>query len=201
MQIGPLSAPPQILQIYREPLRPGCESAYDAIERDTARLSAELGCPHPYLGAKSLTGPKEVWWFNGYASSDEQRQVYDDYVKNTRLITALQENSRRKASLTCEHIEVFANYRPDLTVGTPWILGHGRFLVITVTRSNRQLAGTVFEAADGTRFIITSTRTREEADAPTARAAGETNVFAVRPSWSFPAQDWIAADPVFWQRL
>jgi hypothetical protein len=199
MQIAALSQPAQILQIYREPLKPGCESAYDAIEQDNARLSAELGCPHPYLGAESLTGSKEVWWFNGYDSSADKEQVYGAYARNTPLLAALGENSKRKASLTFEHIEVFANYRPDLTVGTPWILGHGRFLLITVTRSSRRIAGTVFEAADGTRFIITPARTREEADAAPARAAGETNVFAVRPSWSFPAQDWIAADRVFWQ--
>jgi hypothetical protein len=59
--------PPPILQIAREPLKPGREAAYRNVEEDTARQSAKLGCPHPYLGVESLSGPKEIWWFNGYA--------------------------------------------------------------------------------------------------------------------------------------
>src|SRR5689334_16593057 len=85
--------PPHILQIYRESLRPGSEAAYCAIEEDTARQAATLGCPHPYLGAESITGSREVWWFNGYESPAEQKQVYDDYAKNMRLMAALQQNS------------------------------------------------------------------------------------------------------------
>ncbi len=198
MQIAPPAQPPNILQIAREPLKPGSEAEYSAIEEDTARVSLALGCPHPYLGAESLTGSKEVWWFNGYHSSAEQKQTYDDYARNTRLLEALRQNSQKKANLTLDAIEVFAHYRPDVSVGTPWILGHGRFLVIAVTRSDRRIPGTVFEASDGTRFIITSAQTRQEADAARTLAGAESNIFAVRASWSFPADDWILTDSAFW---
>jgi len=191
--------PSQILQIYREPLKAGSEAAYHVIEEETARMAAALGCPHPYLGVESLTGAREVWWFNGYESSAEQRQVYDEYAKNTRLMSAIQQNSERKASLTREPIEAIAHYRQDLSVGTPWILGHGRFLVITMTRSNRGIHGTVFEAPDGTLYIVTPTQTRQEADAASALAGRESRIFAVRPSLSFPAREWIGADSPFWQ--
>jgi len=180
-------------------LKPGSEAAYQAIEEDTARISAALGCPHPYLAAESLTGSKEVWWFNGYGSAAERTRVYDAYAKNTPLVAALQRNSKRKATLTLEPIEVLAHYRPDLSVGIPWITGHGRFLVIAVTRSSRRMTGTVFETADGTRVIVTPAQTRQEADAAKALAGPESNVFGVRPSWSFPAKEWIATDSLFWQ--
>jgi hypothetical protein len=180
-------------------LKPGTEAAYHAIEEDTARLAAALGCPHPYLGAESLSGAKEMWWFNGYESADEQKQVADDYAKNTRWMAALQLNSKRKAILTHEGIEVSASYRRDLSAGRPWILGHGRFLVITRTKSERRITGTTFEAPDGTRFIVTPAGSRQEADVTQALAGAESNILAVRPSWSFPATEWIAADPPFWQ--
>ena len=194
-----MRTPSSILQIYREPLKPGSEAAYHTIEEDTARIAAALGCPHPYLGIESLTGSREVWWLNGYESSAEQRQVYDAYAKNTPLMAALQQNSTRKASLTLEPSEVFANYRRDLSTGTPWILGHGRFLVIAVTESDRRIAGTVFEAPDGTRFIVAAAQTRQEAEAARSLAGQESNIFAVRPSWSVPAKEWIAVDSLFWQ--
>lgn len=195
----PPAHPPQLLQLYRERLTPGSEAEYHTIEEDTARLAAALGCPHPYLGVESVTGAKEVWWFNGYTSSAEQRQVADDYAKNTRLMAALQNNSLRKAGLTLRPFELVTNYRQDLSAGAQWILGHGRFLVIAVTNGARRITGTVFEGLDGTCVIVTSAYTRQEADAAKALAGDAADIFAVRPSWSFPAKEWSAADPLFWQ--
>jgi hypothetical protein len=51
----------------------------------------------------------------------------------------------------------------------------------------------------GTRFIIRSAETREEAAAAKVSSGQETTVFAIRPSWSFPAAEWIATDPEFWR--
>jgi hypothetical protein len=201
MQIGSPVSPPQVLRIFRESLKPRTEAAYHAIETETARAAAALGCPHPYLGAEAVTGSKEVWWFNGYDSSAEQKQVDDAYAANAPLMAVLQQTSRRKALLTLESAEVLARYRPDLTFGDLWILGHGRFLVITVTKTDRRVAGTVFEAPDGTRFIVTSAQTREQANKAEALADPESIILAVRPSWSFPDNEWIVVDSTFWQRV
>ena len=199
MHIATSAQPPALLQIVREPLKPGSEAAFNAIEEERARMSATLGCPHPYLGAESLTGPKEVWWFNGYQSSTERQQVYDAYAQNAPLMAAFQKSAKPKADLTLRPIEVFASYRPDRSEGTPWLLGHGRYLVITMTNRTARLAGTVFEDPDGTRFVVRSAETREEAEAAKVSAGQDTTVLAIRPSWSFPAAEWIAADPEFWR--
>jgi len=199
MQIATPAEPPALLQIVREPLKPNSDTAFSAIEEERARISATLGCPHPYLGAESLTGSKEVWWFNGYQSSAEQKQVYDAYAQNAGLMAALQRSAKPKADLTLTPIEVLARYRADLSAGTPWLLGHGRYLVITATKSTARVAGTVFEGPDGTRFVVTPTETRQEADAAKASAGPEATVLAVRPSWSFPAPEWVAADLPFWR--
>jgi hypothetical protein len=199
MPIAIPEQPPPLLQIVREPLKPGSETAFNAIEEERARISATLGCPHPYLGAESLTGSKEAWWFNGYQSSTEQKHVYDAYAQNAALMAALQRSAKPKADLTLTPIEVFARYREDLSAGTPWLLGHGRYLVITVTRSTARLTGTMFEGPDGTRFLVTPTETRQEADAAKGSAGPEAIILAIRPSWSFPAPEWIAADPTFWR--
>jgi len=189
-----------LLQIVREPLKPGNDTAFRAIEEERARVSAALGCPHPYLGAESLTGPKEAWWFNGYQSVTEQQRVYDAYAKNTALMAALQKSAKPKADLTLKPIEAFARHRADLSAGTPWLLGHGRYLVVAVSKSHSGgPMGTVFEDLDGTRFIIMPAETRQEADAAKASAGLEVTILAVRPSWSFPISDWIAADPPFWR--
>jgi hypothetical protein len=190
----------QLLQIVREPLRPGSEAAYDALERDQARVSAAFGCPHPYLAAESLTGPKEVWWFNAYESEDDRQRVYDAYAKNTPLLDALLKNSAAKTTLTLPAIEVFARYRSHAGSDGPWTIGLGRFLVIAMTRDDRVIEGTVFAADDGTRYIVRATVTRQEADALHVLIGPEATVFAVRPDWSVPDESWITSDAVFWSR-
>ena len=190
--------PAAILQIYREPLRPGAEAEYDRIESETARKCAELRCPHAYLGLESLTGPKEVWWFNGYLSEADRKQVTDTWAKSTEVVAALARNRERKAPFTGQGIEVFANYRADLSRGPAWVLGRGRFLVIAMTRGALPFEGAVYETSDGTRFVIAPARTRAEAEA--AAAGMDARVLAARPRWSHPAEDWIAADPEFWRQ-
>jgi hypothetical protein len=197
----PLMEPPQILQVFREPLKPGTDAPYDAIERETSSIAATLGCPNPYLGIEALTGPKEVWYFNGYASPADRQRVWDAYAANATLMAALTTSGARKAPLTLPPTEAFARYRPDLSQGPAWAPGHGRFLVIAVTNSaegDSPLKGTVFESDDGTRFTIVPAHTREEADRTAAAAGSAVSVFAVRPGWSFPAQQWVDADPSFW---
>jgi hypothetical protein len=92
--------PPEILQIHRERLRPGTETAYAEVETRITRRCAELGCPHPYLGVESLTGPREVWFFNGYESEAEKTSVGGGYAGNAPLIEALQELGRKRSSLS-----------------------------------------------------------------------------------------------------
>jgi len=58
MHISAQLESPQILQIFREALKSGSNDAYRRIEERTAHLSAELGCPHPYLPMNLSLGPK-----------------------------------------------------------------------------------------------------------------------------------------------
>ena len=65
-------------------------------------------CPHPYLGVESLSGAKEIWWFNGYDSPEEPSQVADAYTRNKAFMAALTRNQRRKARLTEKVVETSA---------------------------------------------------------------------------------------------
>ncbi len=187
--------PPEILQIHRERLKPGAETEYAAVESRITWRCAELGCPHPYLGIESLTGPREVWFFNGYESEAEKTSVADAYASNAPLMEALRELGEQKKAFVEEPVSTFAGYRLDLSAGAPWEPGLGRYLVISASLEGRGENRTVFDDHDGTRYAISAFHTREEAE---AAAGDEGNVFAVRPDWSHPAKEWIAADPEFW---
>jgi len=190
---------PTILQIYRDFLSPGREADYKAVEEDAARICAELNFPHPHLAIESLRGPKEVWWLNAFGSEADKQRVADEYAKNPTLVAALAGIARRREGLTGTPMDIFANYRADLSRGAPWKVAGARFFAVTIAAGDPRVPGSVFDAPDGTRFIFRPFATRRQADAVAPAAGPGTRVFAVRPYWGMPEKQWIAADPAFWK--
>jgi hypothetical protein len=191
-------SPPRVLEIYRDFLEPGREAEYRTVEEDAARICADLKCPHPHLAIESLTGPKEVWWLNGFESEAEMQRVVQDYANNQALSVALAGIGPRKEGLVGTPMDIFARYRPDLSRATAWRLTGARFVVVIETKEDIAADGSVFEAPDATRFVLTPVATRGEAEIAAANRS-EARVFAVRPYWGMPAKEWIAADPEFWK--
>ena len=189
----------QILQIYRDPVKDGHEAAYRTVEEDAARICARLKFPNPHLAIESLSGPKEVWWLNAFASEAERQRVTRDYESNPELVAALGGIAKRREGLTGAPVDLLTTYRADLSRGAVWQPAGARFVVATVTREDRQGGGAVFEAPDGARYVMKPVRTRGEADIEAAAADSQTTIFAVRPYWGMPAKEWIAADPEFWK--
>jgi len=177
-----------ILEIYRDRLKQGSEDTFRAVEEDAARICADLQFPHAHLAIEALTGPREVWWLNAFESDAEIQQVARDFAQNPALVAALGLISKRREGLTETPIDTFASYRADLSRGAHWKLVGARFFAVTVTKGEPQAEGSVFEAPDGTRFILLPVRTRRQADAAATAAGGEgeTTVFAVRPYWECP---------------
>jgi hypothetical protein len=54
------SRPPQILEIYRDYLKPEAVAANRKLERRAEELRRKLGFTHPYLTIESVSGPPEM---------------------------------------------------------------------------------------------------------------------------------------------
>jgi hypothetical protein len=180
-------------------LKPGVEATYKAIEEDAARFCAELKCPNVHLALESISEPKEVLWLTAYESDAEKQKIIDAYAANKPLTEALGGISKRREGLLSSDVDNFTIHRADSSRGDSWNPTGARFAVVTMTRSDDRLEGSVYEAPDGTRFALRAFRTREPADAAAAKIGPEAKVFAVRPYWGLPAPEWIAADPEFWK--
>jgi hypothetical protein len=190
--------PPQILEVAREYLKPGAAQAVHKIEVDAAQICIRLKFPHRYLVLESLTGPKEFWYLNAFDSQAELDELRGEYDGNKALTSALAKNLKRKAPyLAAESTDDFFNYRPQLSGGTPWVMGHGRFLVITWSKESGVGDGTVFEGANGNRLVIRAVQTRAQAKSMAAGAG--TNVFAIHPELGWADEAWVRADPEFWR--
>ncbi|MFI5227727.1 MAG: hypothetical protein ACHQWU_01585 [Gemmatimonadales bacterium] len=188
---------PRYAYIYRDSLKRGVDSAYVVIENDGAQVCADLRCPNPYVGLESLSGVHEAWWINMFASEADTARVASVYATNRTLSQALGVIAQRKAALIGTPAQGFAVYRRDLSRGPAWSMAGARFIVVAVTRDRGTADGSVWEMLDSTLYVLQPARTLREADALAQRNHGR--VLAVRPGWSMPAADWVAADPEFWR--
>jgi hypothetical protein len=188
--------PPRFLYIFRDSLKRGVDSTYTAIEDEAAQICADFHCPNPYVALESLSEPHEAWWLNAFASVADTARVVKAYAANRQLAGSLGAVAKRKKSLIGTPREGFAVYQPDLSRGPAWKVAGARCMLVTITRSRRPAEGSVWEGKDSTLFVLRSVRTCQQAQALARR---KVRLFAVRPNWSMPAPEWVAADPGFWR--
>jgi len=115
--------PPQVLEVYRDYLKPEAVTANRRLEKRAEHLCQTLDFRHPYLTIESVSRPAEMWYFNGFESQAEVEKLRREYERNTTLATALNDIVERKAPLKrAESTDEFAHYRADLSGGDPWII-------------------------------------------------------------------------------
>ncbi|HKR95606.1 MAG TPA: hypothetical protein VJW55_09605, partial [Candidatus Angelobacter sp.] len=62
------ASPPAILEIYRDPVKPGKMAEYTRVEGEAA-LACARASTWPYVAIQSITGPQsEVWYMEGFES-------------------------------------------------------------------------------------------------------------------------------------
>ena len=190
-------AAPRFLYFYRDSLKHGVDSAYRVIENDGAQICADRRCPNPYVAIESLSGSHEVWWLNTFATTADTARVSKRYATDRALSAALGEIAQRKAALIGAPVQGFAVYRRDSSRDRTWSVAGARFIVVTVTRNHERAHGSAWMTSDSTLYVLRPVHGLSEAQALAAGTAAR--VFAVRPNWSMPAPEWVAADPDFWR--
>ncbi len=188
--------PPQLLQVVREPISAGGESAYEEIEDEIAAACVALECPHPHLALQTLAGQKEIWWFNFFESEEDRLRVTRAYQSNRPLMEVLIRTSERKSRYTGPITDKVSRFRSDLGRETRWDIVRARYAVVTFGDSAVATGGPVFEEPDGGWFAVRFFRTLEDAKRFASHGA---TVLALRPSWGLPAQYLIDADRDFWR--
>ncbi len=189
------AGPPQLLQVVREPINAGGENAYGEIEDEIAAACVALKCPHPHLALETLTGQKEIWWFNFFASEEERLQVTRAYESNRPLMEVLVRNSERKSRYTGPVTDRVSRYRRDLGRDARWDLLASRYAVVTFGDAAIATGGPVFEEPDCAHFAVRFFRALEDARRFASKGA---TMLGFRPAWGLPAQELIDADRDFW---
>ena len=142
---GGIMAPPPLLQITREEVKPGHGGPHAVTETAWARALAKGKSMDHYLGLTSLTGPSEAWFINGYASYADWEAKQNEFEKNP----AMQKEIAKIAQEDGEHLtgsrSILAAYRKDLSFGPDVEIGKMRYFRVRTFRI-KQGQNKVFEA-------------------------------------------------------
>ena len=124
------SAPPAVLQIHREPVKPGKLAEYTKIEAQAAQACYRADT-WPYFTMQSVTGPQEVWFVSGFETYASMERSAEPFLRNASLSQELDRLTEAKANLVTEPRTVFLRYREDL--GRNHGLAHAGARFFTVT--------------------------------------------------------------------
>ena len=125
-------APPAILEIYRDAVKPAKMAEYNRLEGEAA-LACARASTWPYLAMQSLSGPQtEVWYMEGFDSYAAVEQSSKPFVKNAALSSELNRLMEAKTNLVGDAHVVFAHYRDDLSSNLGLVPPRSRFFAVTM---------------------------------------------------------------------
>jgi len=129
-QKGAATAPPDILQIYRDSVKPGKMAEYTRVEGEAANACFRANT-WPYFAVQSITGPEEVWFISGFETYAAMERSAEPFARNAALGAELGKVTEAKASLVSEPSTIFFRYRDELGRNNGLVRPGARFFTLT----------------------------------------------------------------------
>lgn len=106
--------PPPMLLIFREEVKPGRNAAHTANEIGWAGMMAKASWPTGWLGATSVTGPNEAWFFTGFDSlaAFEKDRTAQDAAESLR---DAEKFAAQEGDMLTRTSTLIGAYRPELS--------------------------------------------------------------------------------------
>jgi hypothetical protein len=128
-----VSPPPDILQIYVDPVKPGKLAEYDRVEKEAAQACARAST-WPYVTMQAITGPQEVWFVSGFDSYATMERSAEPFARNAALAADLGRLTEAKANLVSDPHTIFLRYRDDLSRNGGLVPRQTRYFDVTVVK-------------------------------------------------------------------
>ncbi len=126
--------PPNILQIYREQIKPGRAGVHAMHEQGWPRAFARAGFTGYYLAMQSVTGPQEAWYLAGTESFASVEQNEKAIEANPALQAELEHLGREDAEYLSGLHVILARYRADMSYGPRVSIPTMRYFDVTILR-------------------------------------------------------------------
>ncbi len=108
-------APPKVLQIFREEVKPYMAAAHEQVEAQWPKALAKAKSPYYWLGMTSMAGPNEAWFLNGYASfaAIEQAQRFGE--NNPAFLAEVEQLGQQDKNLIAGARGIIATFDAELS--------------------------------------------------------------------------------------
>ncbi len=125
---------PNVIQIYRETVKPGRTAAHEKIEAGWPKAFRAAKTPPHYIGMTSITGPTEAWFISGYPS-------YEAWEKETKMLEGdgplqaeLTKLSTADGDLLDNVRSITARFREEMSHRPPLNIGAYRYMNVVTVR-------------------------------------------------------------------
>ena len=149
-------APPPLLQIEREEVRPGKAAAHAVNEAAWAGAYVKAQSPVQWLGMTTVSGPSEAWFLTAH----ESFAALEKSSISTEANAALSGERDRLAGIDGDLLgrtsTIIARYRPALSYQPAVKLASMRYVTVDVVRVR---SGRTAEFADAWRMIVDAHKT------------------------------------------
>jgi hypothetical protein len=125
--------PPDILQIYTDPVKPGKLAEYNRIENEAAHACSRANT-WPYMAMQAITGPQEVWFVSGFDSYAAMEKSAEPFLKNVSLAADMGRLMEAKTNLVSDPHTIFLRYREDLSRNSGLVRPQTRFFNVTIAK-------------------------------------------------------------------
>jgi hypothetical protein len=145
-QTGP-SAPPKVLSIFREDIKPGRGAAHEKLEAGYVRALEKANHPTYSLAITAMAGASDAWFITGYDSFEAYEKDRQAIEKNTALIAEFGRLDERDAEFRTSQRAIVAVHRDELSYRPTTDLPTMRFFEIITVRARPGHDGQLIEAA------------------------------------------------------
>jgi hypothetical protein len=144
-------APPAVLQIEREEVRPGRGGAHAVNEAAWAAAYIKAQSPVTWLGMTSVSGPSEAWFLSRHESFAALEKAQDSTEAAPALAAERDKVSAAEGDMLSRTSTILARYRPELSYQPVVKLPEMRYMTVDLVRVK---AGRVPEFQDTWRMLV-----------------------------------------------
>ncbi len=124
------NAPPAVLQIYHESVKPGRGLEHAKLEATFTNIYKKANPQHYYLAANAMTGPMETWFFVAFKDMEDAEKAEANVVAHKSVQAELERLSVNEAPLLNGVTSEFAFYEPDLSYRPEFNLGEFKYFTV-----------------------------------------------------------------------
>ncbi|MBZ5629412.1 MAG: hypothetical protein LAO06_11170 [Acidobacteriia bacterium] len=128
------SAPPPLLQIFREEVKPGKGPAHEKSEASWAAAYKQANLKYYYVGTTTMSGPSEAWFFSAYGSMEDAEKATALLSANKTAQADVDRINATDGELLTGARSWYAFYSPELSYRPNFNLGEYKYFMVDTYR-------------------------------------------------------------------